>query len=447
MIDQNESYIAEQALKTALDLGASMVRVSLDKSVMDLVATLNGEVDRVTHCLDRSLTIALFVDGRYGSFSTNRLDEYSLSVFIAQAVDTVRMLSSDSCRALPSPERVAKDAASGRELGLWDAAYDSVTPQRRREIALDAAGWGRMAASDGVRIISEEGEYSDSEFDTLVIDSNGLRCRHTETSFEYGVEITIEDETTSEKYSGYWWHAAPFMADLDYASCARKALDRCEGQRNPKDFRGGKMNMVVDCEVASRLVTPILNALGGFALQQNNSFLVGSCSKKIFTEALTIVDRCRVPGQTGSRLFDSEGVATVEEPLVEKGVVKKYFINTYMSAKMGIAPTIEDAIRPKVEAWPREGLDRDSILGMCRNGILVTGFNGGNSNSATGDFSYGVEGFLFRDGKIVHPVREVVVTGNFIDLWNHLIAAGSDARSCMSRLIPTLAFSDVDFSS
>ncbi len=80
-------------------------------------------------------------------------------------------------------------------------------------------------------------------------------------------------------------------------------------------------------------------------------------------------------------------------------------------------------------------------------GILVTGFNGGNSNSSTGDFSYGIEGFAFKDGKICHPVREMLVTGNFLTLWNNLLAAGCDARACSARQIPTLAFKNVDISS
>ena len=40
----------------------------------------------------------------------------------------------------------------------------------------------------------------------------------------------------------------------------------------------------------------------------------------------------------------------------------------------------------------------------------------------------------------------MLVTGNFLDLWNKLIAAADDARPCLSKLIPTLAFKDIDFS-
>ena len=91
-------------------------------------------------------------------------------------------------------------------------------------------------------------------------------------------------------------------------------------------------------------------------------------------------------------------------------------------------------------------MDKDGIMALVGDGILVTGFNGGNSNSATGDFSFGVEGFLFKDGRIVHPVREILITGNLLTLWNNLLAAGDDARTCKSKIIPTLAFKEVDFS-
>ena len=40
----------------------------------------------------------------------------------------------------------------------------------------------------------------------------------------------------------------------------------------------------------------------------------------------------------------------------------------------------------------------------------------------------------------------MLVTGNFLTLWGKLIAAGDDSRPCKGKLIPTLAFADVDFS-
>lgn len=85
------------------------------------------------------------------------------------------------------------------------------------------------------------------------------------------------------------------------------------------------------------------------------------------------------------------------------------------------------------------------ILDLCGSGILVTDFNGGNCNSATGDFSYGVSGFLFDNGKITSPIDSMLITGNMTDLWSNLLAAGSDPVPGMSRQVPTLAFKDVTF--
>lgn len=85
------------------------------------------------------------------------------------------------------------------------------------------------------------------------------------------------------------------------------------------------------------------------------------------------------------------------------------------------------------------------ILDLCGSGILVTDFNGGNCNSATGDFSYGVSGFLFENGKITSPIDSMLITGNMTDLWSSLLAAGSDPVPGMSRQVPTLAFKDVTF--
>ena len=439
MITDKELDFVRQALDMARRAGAQHARATLSKSEEDLVATLDGEVDRVTHCADRSLSLALFVDGRYGSYSTNKLDPASLEGFIARAVAATRMVAEDPLRVLPDPARCCHDALTGNELGLVDPARDSITPATRQQIALQASAF----KSDS-RIISEEGEYSDSVYDSVVMDTNGVCCRHSETSFDYGVEITIESE--GEKYSGYWWDASSRLAELNAAACGREALSRAIGQIGSEPAPSGRYTAVIDAEMASKVVSPLLRALSGYAIQQQNSFLPDSLGRQLFPEGLTILDLPRIPGQTCSKYFDSEGVATVEAPIIEAGVVKEYFINSYMAGKLQMAPTVEDATRPKVLPWPCAGLDRDAILRRCGSGILVTDFNGGNSNPVTGDFSYGIEGYLFENGRIVRPVSGMLMTGNFLTLWSRLLAAGDDARPCQTKLVPTLAFAEVDFS-
>lgn len=445
MLTRQEIDLARASMEFALRNGAQKVRVTLNKSRTELFGMLNGELDKVSRSMDRSVQLALFVDGKYGVFSSNRLDEDGLFPFILSAIDTVRALEPDAARDLPAPQRVARNARNGNELDLYDPACESLTPDRRREMALKSSLWHRKAELEhGFTLLSEEGEYSDSVYDSVVMDSNGLYARHTETSFEIGYEVTAGD-ADGNRYANYWWDAAPRLEQIlpSLATCSETALKRAVSHIGPKDHPGGKCDIVVDSECAYRFLTPVLNAMGGYAIQQNNSFLLDKAGQQVFSEHLTVLDCPHNRGETGSRLFDSEGVATAEYPIIDKGVVTRYFVNTYIAGKTGMEPTVEDAIRPKV--LPFGGCKtREDVLRKVGNGILITGFNGGNSNSSTGDFSYGIEGFAFENGQITHPVREMLVTGNLIDLWNRLVAVADDARLCMSKLIPTLAFENID---
>ena len=486
MLEKEEKQLTRDCLAMALEAGAAKARASLSKNTMNIVATLDGEVDKVTSCLDRSISLNLFVDGRYGTFSSNKLDRESLRTFIGKAVGTTRMLAADTCRDLPDPARTAKDASKGNELGICDSAWSSVTPDQRIAFALENSASsvkpGRSCSSvslpphtrpaqksspeehvlpvaaKGWKLISEEGEYSDSEYFNYVVDTQGLEVLHSETSFEFFTELTIQD-SKGHKYSGGWWEAAPLLKDFHPEKVAPAALQEAVMQIGPQSCPSGKYRAVIDSEVSQKVLNPILNALNAFNIQQKNSFLTETLGKQVFPAGLDIMDMPRIPGEACGKMFDSEGVATSDHYIVKDGVVQEYFVNTYMSNKLGIAPTIEDATRPYIPVFWKNGIrrsdgaaaipakaDRQCLMEACGDGILITDFCGGNSNPATGDFSYAIQGYRFKDGKILHPVREMLITGNIVTLWSGLLAAGDDARRCRAKLTPTLAFDNVDFS-
>ena len=453
MITSEERNIARHCIEYAMRLGAEGIRLSLNKNEMDSCSMLNGELDKVSHSADRSIYIYLYVDGKYGTFSTNRLDEKEVENFISKAIVMVKMLGEDRCRRLPDPERTAKDACGGMELGLYDSHYEGCDSDSRLKKAEEMSIIRSLSEAEGYKVISEECEYAESLDDTILMDSQGFEGRHTETSFNCFSELTIQD-SEGNRYSGYWWEASPHFNVLRLKECSHTALERAISQIGPRSRRSGRYRMIVDGTVASRLVSPLINALNASAIQQKMSFLDGSLEKKMFSEGLTIMDNARTPGKSGSRMYDSEGVATQNRAIIDHGVVKQYFVSTYMAEKTGFAPTVEDISRPCLSPFMagkeltdlEKGVSLKDILVQCGNGIYVTGFNGGNCNPVTGDFSFGIEGFAFSKGKITHPVKEMLITGNIVELWNSLTAAGTDTRSSSRWQIPTLAFENVSFS-
>ena len=152
MITREEIELTRECIRMALAQGASAARVTLTKSTENLVATLDGEIDRVTRCADRSLSIVLFVEGRYGSFSINKLEPGALQGFIRQAIETVRMLKPDEFRRLPDKARYCSTAVTGREMEIYDSAWADISPDDRTRMALSAAVTGKTA--EGVRLVS-----------------------------------------------------------------------------------------------------------------------------------------------------------------------------------------------------------------------------------------------------------------------------------------------------
>ncbi len=230
----------------------------------------------------------------------------------------------------------------------------------------------------------------------------------------------------------------------------KTAFERAASRLNPKKLKSGLYTMVLENTVSSRVVAPIISALNGGAIQQNNSFLRDKLGKKVFSDKFQLTDTPHIYGAAGSRFFDGEGIATSDMNIIENGVVNTYFINTYFSRKLGMPVTIEGPSVPLCKYSANNAINSsrtlNDVLKSCERGIFITGFNGGNSNTSTGDFSFGVQGFYFENGKILHPVKEMNVTGNLIKLWNNFIDAGTDPRETGRWLIPTLAFESVNFS-
>jgi PmbA protein len=76
-------------------------------------------------------------------------------------------------------------------------------------------------------------------------------------------------------------------------------------------------------------------------------------------------------------------------------------------------------------------------------GLLVTGFIGGNSNATTGDFSLGLNGYRITGGRVAEPVSEMNVSGNHLELWKRLVAVGNDPYPYSPLRTPTLVLEGV----
>jgi PmbA protein len=191
------------------------------------------------------------------------------------------------------------------------------------------------------------------------------------------------------------------------------------------------------------LLGPVLSAINGSSIQQKRSFLIDKLDQKIASDKLTVIDDPFIVGGRGSRLFDSEGLAAKKRSVIEKGVLKTYYIDTYYAKKLETEPTTGSSSNLVFELGDK---NLDQLIAAQKKAILVTGFNGGNCNGTTGDFSYGIEGFLIENGEITKPVAEMNITGNMKQLLMDIAETGNDVNENSSLLAPSIVFNNVDFS-
>ena len=424
-----------------LEKHGAQARVTLNKGCINSICILNGKTDRLQMSNDRALTIQVYYNNRYGNFSTNRLEKDELEKFADNALRATMFVEEDLARALP--ERELYYRGDNPDLGQSDSSIFTITDERKKEIAVEVC-----SSMEGNRyLVSAESEYNDYLDYQYIIDSQGFEAHSVQTDFDVCAQCSVRNGGDA-RYESYWYESAMHFNELDYKRCGIVALERGIAKFNPVKARSGKYNMIIENCCASRVVSPIINGLNGSLIQQKNSFLAGSLGKRVFGENVTFKDQPHRYGMAGSRYFDSEGIATKEMTFVENGIINNYFIDSYYSRKLNMPVTAESPSVPELVCCNKSEGEFQGTAELMRemdSGILVTGFNGGNCNGATGDFSYGIEGFRFRGGKIIHPVREMNITGNVVSLWNNLALAGKDPQKWAKWQIPSLAFENINF--
>ena len=162
-----------------------------------------------------------------------------------------------------------------------------------------------------------------------------------------------------------------------------------------------------------------------------------------FSDKLSILDDPLRPRGLASRPYDREGIAARRLALIERGVPKAVYADTYYGAKAKLPITTGEPSNQIVQPGTRSLAELVRSVG---DGILVTGWAGGNADPTTGEFSQGLNGHVIRHGEIAEPVVGMIVTGSLPRLFANLVEVGNDPFPYDALLTPSLVFEGVQFS-
>jgi PmbA protein len=414
--------------KSGLDLARWVVARAGEHGASEAAATCysdrsvhvewsGGRIEQLQEGRRRGVSLSIYYEGRHSQHNTSDIREEVLERFTAQAVAVTRQLAPDPSRGLPDPKYYRGYVA--RDLGLVDPRHAELDAgeRLRRVRALEAA-----ARSESNRVIAVTASFGDSVSQTASVHSNGFEGESADTFFSIQAGVALADG--DRRSEGFAYGMCRRLESLPSAEMmGREAVSRALRKVGQRKIASGEYDLLVENRAVRRLLTPLIGAMSGRALQQKSSFLEGMLGKPIASDILTLADDPLVPGGANSRLFDEDGLPAVKRTLIDRGVLRTLYIGNHTARKLGVEPTTGS---PSNLVFQTGDHDLEDMIGNTHKGIVVTDFIGGDTNQITGDFSFGISGFSVLNGRLDLPVNEMNVSGNFKQFWKQLVAVGKD---------------------
>jgi PmbA protein len=437
MNNKERMELAKWATRFAQKKGATEASVNISRSRSVQVEVREQKIENIKESTENGLSLQIYRDNKYSGHNTNNLSKKELEHFISEAVEATKYLSADPDRTLPDPSLYPVDMSM--DLGLSDPDYAKVTPEFRVQTAMQTE---QIIRDGNAGLLSAAADFNDNLSESVRVHSNGFEGQQASTYFGTSASLTIRDR--QYRPAGYFWGGSRFLNALPSPEeVASKTTDDTTRQLGQTKIASGQYTMILENRVAGNMIWRLFQPMNARAIHQKSSFLDGMLEKAVASPLLTITDDPFIKGGLGSRIYDHEGIAAQKRVLIENGVLKSYLVDNYYGRKLGITPNGSSTSNVLLALGTRTP---DQIISSMDKAIVVTSFNGGNANSTTGDFSFGISGLLIEKGKVIKPVNEMNISGNAKTFWHNLIETGNDPYPYSSLQSPTMVFQMVDFS-
>lgn len=421
------SAASERVLKRARQQGAEEAEVYFSRGTEFTVKVFQREIESLVSAESRGIGLRTLREHRVGFAYTSDVDDAALDGLVDEALENGRYNHPDEANVLPETQPVEPLA------GLFSPALGRLDPQKKIDFALEME---RRAISLDPRVKRvSEAVYSDGSGEVEIYNSRGLEASY-QRSVAYGVLETIAEQD-SEMQSGFAFTHGRDMEALELDSVVREAVENAAGLLGATRVPTAKVPVVLHPHAAAMILGILSSSFSGDAVLKGRSLLAGRLGQSVASELVTITDDARLPDGLASRPFDGEGVPAQTNELVKSGVLRSYLHNTYTAKRSGERATAS-AVR-SYKSVPEVGvtnlvltpgdISREALIRRVDNGLHVSQLHGLNTvNPVSGEFSLGITGHWIEKGELTHPVRELTVAGNVIDLLKRIVAVGNDLR-------------------
>ncbi|MGA2294203.1 MAG: TldD/PmbA family protein [Acidimicrobiales bacterium] len=423
-----EQDVLQRVLGTALERGGEFAEVFVEDRTTSSAMLDQRRVEELSSGRDRGAGIRVVVGETTGFAHTADLSERGL-LAAAQAASAVARQGGGGVREIklgdlvdyPSPARTAPgDVAKSKKIELLLHADDVARSQgssiSQVQVALgDSTRNFVVANSDGV-FAQDHQVRTRFNVSCVAVGDGGMQTGYRPIAGTRGFEI-LTPEAVAEAASG----------------AARQAITKLDARPAPS----GELPVVLAGGSGGILFHEACgHGLEADAIMKQASVYAGRVGQLVASPLVTLVDDGTVSGEWGYLAVDDEGRPGARNVLIENGVLTDYMWDYLRAHKQGRRSS-GNGRRQSYQHLPMVRMtntyllegesDADEIVAQTPRGVYVAQLGGGQVNTATGDFVFGMTAaFLIENGQITAPLRDCNLIGNGPDVLQRVDAVATD---------------------
>ncbi len=279
-----------------------------------------------------------------------------------------------------------------------------------------------------------------AEAEHLLLTSNNVEATNKLSLVHFSVRSLYDKES-----SGHSTNSSRILKNFDIEKSFQEAAKTAVQSKNPKQGKKGTYDIIFSPLAFAPLLDRIGDATSYFNVDARLSFFVNKLNQRVSHENIILRDDATIPGSIGSLHFDSEGVPTQNNIIIDKGILKTYLHNTSTAKKASskttansglIAPQPWNLIIGSTKPLPKEKLFKEVKNGLFVTNIWYTRFQ----NQETGEFSTIPRDaiFVIKNGEIVDCIKGIRISDFMPRILENITLTSNDFKQirCWEADIP-----------
>ena len=438
----------ERLVELARKTGAGEAEAYAERTRESSVKVRDGAVEELQQATSKGVGLRVISGGRLGFAYGTDFSREGLKGLAESAFALAKGAAKDDSNVLP---RGAQLGFSKGAEGEYDPAIESLDPAWKLQTAR-ACEKAASGVDPRVRKFDSTGA-GDFIAQSAIVSSKGA-SGESRASYAY-LFCSPVGEADGQLQTASWSDTRRTLSRLQRPEeVGRIAAERAARMLGARKVKTQKASVIFDPQMAAGFIGGLAGAVNGNLVYKKSSFLGPQLGKRIASKAFTLIDDATIQGGIATRPFDGEGVASQRNVVIEEGVLKLFLYDT-QTARKAKSRSTGNAARgwsslPSIGTsnfFLQAGKEKpEEIIGNTRRGLYVTAMLGRGADVVTGDYSRGANGIWIEEGKFVHPVQEVTVSGTLLEMLAGIDAVGSDLDLRSSTAAPTLRFAELQIS-